>query len=655
MSSRSENERDTGEDEYQDEYLDSDEDQDFGSDEEEHGNDEAEAEAEIEDEEESELRPMSHGRKRPATASPPLPPPRKRGRPKGSKNKPKATPKDSRAQGKQAAKKVKKLSNVKVKRQKKTTQRQLISITYTRPRITVACVSAYVGPDVATFDANWTHADERAQGYEGSAEKRAISKMTLGSHGRQLTFWKVCLSVCQRSPFDILSSRRGLCYLPSKVTDKTSMAVWDQMFCREFADIMSHHVWNGDIDVLVTLLQYTVICRTDDRRRWQVPTTMVEAGPTVRLRTELQTYLAPLPTSIHELHKDIRDNRIPAIIHCPLSNLIMTIAEVEADRRESGHYTRWNTVKQFHDGYEMYGATIADLGIIKEAIKMFSKTSTEASFDAFKKINKLGREEVTIAQFRSLMRRAWLQEKRLIHCDKGLNGGSGTQPAKVAATVRVLTDSRRVEYEEVQDEVMSEVPSRADGRDTGTSNPGEDIDPPTFSDGAEDDFDDGGYGGGYEGGFDDRSDGLASGDDQDMGDAPETQPGGDPRSELPEEGSVPSESIAPTQIEDEMLGEPSFIDTLQSTPPASSVHEPDHHHQDPDQPLQSVESSLGSTSFEPLVPHVKPLVAPPLNAGRFASGVGSAGFGKGVVGYRKARDLREWENIEAITLVLKKL
>ncbi|KAH7254257.1 uncharacterized protein BKA55DRAFT_539090 [Fusarium redolens] len=614
MSSRSENERDTGEDEYQDEYLDSDEDQDFGSDEEEHGNDEAEAEAEIEDEEESELRPMSHGRKRPATASPPLPPPRKRGRPKGSKNKPKATPKDSRAQGKQAAKKVKKLSNVKVKRQKETTQRQLISITYTRPRITVACVSAYVGPDVATFDANWTHADERAQGYEGSAEKRAISKMTLGSHGRQLTFWKV--------------------------TDKTSMAVWDQMFCREFADIMSHHVWNGDIDVLVTLLQYTVICRTDDRRRWQVPTTMVEAGPTVRLRTELQTYLAPLPTSIHELHKDIRDNRSPAIIHCPLSNLMMTIAEVEADRRESGHYTRWNTVKQFHDGYEVYGVTIADLGIIKEAIEMFSKTSTEASFDAFKKINKLGREEVTIAQFRSLMRRAWLQEKRLIHCDK---------------------DSRRVEYEEVdeyeevQDEVMSEVPSRADGRDTGASNPGEDIDPPTFSDGAEDDFDDGGYGGGYEGGFDDRSDGLASGDDQDMGDAPETQPGGDPRSELPEEGSVPSESIAPTQIEDEMLGEPSFIDTLQSTPPASSVHEPDHHHQDPDQPLQSVESSLGSTSFEPLVPHVKPLVAPPLNAGRFASGVGSAGFGKGVVGYRKARDLREWENVEAITLVLKKL
>ncbi|KAF5577684.1 hypothetical protein FPANT_10287 [Fusarium pseudoanthophilum] len=381
-------------------------------------------------------------RKRPAPVSPPSPPPppvkRKPGRPPGSKNKPKggraapvappvaaaATLTDPTAPIQQTAE-AEKPKKPELKVLDGLTRAELIYMTYKRPDITLSQASTYVGPDTPPFSANWTHADERALRYDGSAEKFAISRLNSSSHSRQLTLWKICLSVCQRSPFDILSPRRGLCYLPSKITDTTSSAVWDQNFCHEFTDIISHPIWNRDIDVLVTILQYAVICRTDDRRRWQVPTTMVEAGPTVRLKTELQSCLGPLPTSVHKLHKHIRDNTGPDVIHCQLSNFMMAIAHVVSDRarRGDGHETRWETTEQFQDGYNVYGVTIADLGIIKQAILRFTRLSTVTSFGAFRRLGQLPKNEITIVQLRNLMRRAWLQERRRIHRDRQLNGG----------------------------------------------------------------------------------------------------------------------------------------------------------------------------------------------------------------------------------------
>lgn len=149
---------------------------------------------------------------------------------------------------------------------------------------------------------------------------------------------------------------------------------------------------------------------------------MIENGPTVRLRTELQSYLGPLPTSVHKFHKYIRATG-PEVVHCDLSNFLMAIADVVSDRaKRGGHEARWDTSQLFQDGYDVYGVTIADLGIIKEAILRFTRLSTETSFAAFGELKQVNRKVITMAEFPSLMRRAWLQEKRLIHCDQGLNG-----------------------------------------------------------------------------------------------------------------------------------------------------------------------------------------------------------------------------------------
>ncbi|KAF5553408.1 hypothetical protein FNAPI_6772 [Fusarium napiforme] len=174
---------------------------------------------------------------------------------------------------------------------------------------------------------------------------------------------------------------------------------------------------------------------------------MVEAGPTVRLRTELQSCLGPLPTSVHKLHKHIRDHTGPDVVHCQLSNFMMAIAHVVSDRtrRDDGHETRWDTTEQFQDGYDVYGVTIADLGIIKEAILRFTRLSTVTSFGAFKRLGQLPKNEITILQLRNLMRRAWLQERRRIHRDRQLNGGRSPTQSSTIVVLPALPDSRHSE------------------------------------------------------------------------------------------------------------------------------------------------------------------------------------------------------------------
>ncbi|KLP22149.1 uncharacterized protein LW94_14411 [Fusarium fujikuroi] len=625
---------------------------------------------------------MRSGRKRPAPASPTSPPPppktkRKAGRPKGSKNKPKAAqetqdapeapsaaPTDITASNQQTAQAGKPMKPVS-EALRGLSRKELTYITYERPMITLARALSYVGPDAPTFDANWTHADERALRYDGSAEKFAISRLNAGSHSRQLTFWKMCLSVCQRSPFDILSPRRGLCYLPSRITDATSKVAWDQGFCREFTDILTHRIWKRDIDVLVTILQYTVICRTDDRRRWQAPTTMIEGGPTVRLRTEMRSYLGPLPTSVHKFHKYIRATG-PEVVHCDLSNFLMAIADVVSDRaKRGGREVRWDTSQQFEDGYDVYGVTIADLGIIKEAILRFTRLSTETSFAAFKELKQINRNVIKMADFPNLMRRAWLQEKRHIHCDRGLNGGS--QHPMVVVTIPALPQSRRDEFDDLQDEAMTDTEPLMDVRASTASNQGVDNDPPTSPNGEKDqsddgghnddhggvtyDFDDGGYNTGCGGAFDDHFSSPVPRRDHDMGEDLETPQNDNLHSESAKEENAGSEINRHSDINVLTLEEPSFVESLRSTPPRDLASETDGRH-DPDQPLATLESP-GSASLQTDDSRPKPLKLKPLNPYRPSSRVGSIGSSTGVVRWRKERPAREQKDREAITKLWK--
>jgi hypothetical protein len=230
-----------------------------------------------------------------------------------------------------------------------------------------------------------------------------------------------------------------------------------------------------------------------------------------------------LQTSIHELHKDIRNNRSPDIIHCQLSNLMMKIADVAASRARSGAYRYWDKTKKVQDGYDVYGVTVLDLGIISEAIARSTGISTKAAFDAYKKINPIPRDILNDRQFRGLVRRAWLHEKRLIDVDQGLNGRSGTPAPRFSVSLPALTESRRDDVEEIPHPVQLEIESEAEDTGSEVEDAGLEAELPDLRGniddeqgyvGGEDGFDVGGYT------VDDWSEDVVQNGDNDSGDGP---------------------------------------------------------------------------------------------------------------------------------------
>ncbi|KAF5580049.1 uncharacterized protein FSUBG_13488 [Fusarium subglutinans] len=428
---------------------------------------------EAQEEEETELRSTTQSRKRRAIASLPSAPVAKkrgRGRPKGSGNKPKAVPKDPTALGRKTAKD-KKLSKAKLKSMSELRRAQMAALTYevmirrshllgwkrmpaqmlpTLTRVGLERMNAQSGimtPRRSETYVQWTSAVMIPNSFYGSTVFPCVS-------GLHLIFYPLAeVSAMYRQRMTVRWSSGAK---SSAESSRTS-------FLTAYG--------------MVTLML------------WKVPSTRFRESPTDLLRAELQVSTALLQTSIHELHKDIRDNRSPDIIHCQLSNLMMKIADVAAMRVKSGYNKRWHKTKENHDGYEVYGVTIADLGIIKEAIERSTGVSPETSFDAYKAIRPIPKDILDTVQFRGLMRRAWLHEKRLVDIDKGRNGRSGTQAARFAVALPALENSRRDEFEAEQDGVNGEIRSEGGEEVSEASNTGEES---SLDEG--DDFGDGGHG-----------------------------------------------------------------------------------------------------------------------------------------------------------------
>ena len=140
--------------------------------------------------------------------------------------------------------------------------------------ITADQLPQIIGPlQTPPFDDSWTQADEDHQKQIWSEALEAISNLDPTNHSRLITTWKLCYRLYKTSPFGLFSPMRGLCYLPnSEEQSQTSTMLWNLKFCEDLNRLLTHRAWMGNVDVVVTLLQYAVICRTDDRRVWQMPT-----------------------------------------------------------------------------------------------------------------------------------------------------------------------------------------------------------------------------------------------------------------------------------------------------------------------------------------------------------------------------------------------
>lgn len=358
--------------------------------------------------------------------------PKKRGpgRPKGSANK-------------------RKLSKVEQTRQKGAKREHLErhrDFATRHPMITEDQLPQIIGPlQTPPFDANWIEADEDHQKQIWSEALETVSNLDPTNHSRLITTWKLCYRLYKVSPFGLFSPMRGLCYLPnSEEQNQTSTVLWNIKFCDDLNRILIHRAWMGNVDVVVTLLQYTVICRTDDRRVWQMPNIPIEGGPLVRLRATLQSLQRPLPVPIRKLHREARDES-PQLILCPLSNLMREIAIAVKKDQDSSKASQIFSC----NGFLVYAVSPIDVRNILRAIDNSTLTNTQDEYRHFLDHRKTNQDMPNKKQLTEHMQSALLHEAREMDKQKGLNGRAEPGPA-VAAHSTPLRD--RDEYESVVEE-----------------------------------------------------------------------------------------------------------------------------------------------------------------------------------------------------------
>ncbi|KAG5762406.1 hypothetical protein H9Q72_009506 [Fusarium xylarioides] len=107
-----------------------------------------------------------------------------------------------------------------------------------------------------------------------------------------LELFIVCSRVYRCSPISIFSPFNGLsCDVPfsdQTFGDDTESAWWSTSV-RKLTKILTHSVFRGNLSHLVTVIQYAIILRTDDRRRWVITKrSPIEGGMLEMLRSHIK-------------------------------------------------------------------------------------------------------------------------------------------------------------------------------------------------------------------------------------------------------------------------------------------------------------------------------------------------------------------------------
>ncbi|KAL5598133.1 hypothetical protein FOBRF1_011926 [Fusarium oxysporum] len=160
-------------------------------------------------------------------------------------------------------------------------------------------------------DAQWGPEDDDAIAVEWDQSPQKANSLVFkpAQHGSLLTLFKVCLRLYKTTPITILSPYHSLRYHPVSPNGMGNKWVYSKSFCDELTALIVHPFWESDADLFATALQWTVICRLDDRRLWSgrlnKPCTALDS-----VYEEVQRcyeHNEALSCSYHEMHASERE------------------------------------------------------------------------------------------------------------------------------------------------------------------------------------------------------------------------------------------------------------------------------------------------------------------------------------------------------------
>ncbi|KAI8660112.1 hypothetical protein NCS57_00987600 [Fusarium keratoplasticum] len=296
-----------------------------------------------------------------------------------------------------------------------------------RPPVREEDVDKYVGPTAPPLNNMWTQQDEDAMMAEWNASPEKVVYASInGPNGVITTMWKVCLRVFRCSPLALISPRQGLRYQP--LAGPSQAGLWSREFCNRLTALFVYPVWQGRPIRLAMLLQYAVICRTDDRRPW-IPHPSCNALANLRQSME-QNKGSQLLQSVHKMHKEARALAIQAgQVPCTLSDLFLAIHRTV----KGWTFDRIPEVVTSSSGFEVYSVTIHDLKVVAAAINATINCTVDEAYEAFKTAKGSGLEIPKASQLREFYERAAQQQLRQIAMahrdDEGEGEGEGEEMA----------------------------------------------------------------------------------------------------------------------------------------------------------------------------------------------------------------------------------
>ncbi|KAI8714974.1 hypothetical protein NCS52_01004000 [Fusarium sp. LHS14.1] len=225
------------------------------------------------------------------------------------------------------------------------------------PPIEETDFDAIVGPAEPTFTATWKNEDEELMLLEwnSSHEKKAYACIDV-DNASLTTLWKVCMRMFRCTPLDLISPLLNLKYGSSTV-------VFSQEFCDALTPLIVHAIWQGSAQRLAMVLQYAVICRTDDRRPWKPKF----RGFGLDLLVSSMDKHSSMPQPIHKMHHEARqrvdqrgqDSGI-------MSDVMYEVGEIVSEMSlEDMTVTAGCTV---YKGHEVYCVTTQDVELVTMAI-----------------------------------------------------------------------------------------------------------------------------------------------------------------------------------------------------------------------------------------------------------------------------------------------
>ncbi|KAH6952856.1 hypothetical protein DER45DRAFT_634423 [Fusarium avenaceum] len=201
--------------------------------------------------------------------------------------------------------------------------------------------------------------------------------------------WKICLHILHIGPYSLFSPLR-------KLHADTSRTYYNETFSQELCRLITHGAIAGNRKRLTLLLQFAVICRTDDRRHWNLPVTH-DIEVLKGLRKAIATSEDPLPTSIPDMLNSLlledlpgRSNEVtsdqlpegpPYSWSCETLPALMSHLSCISHEKSSTDASGPNVT--IYQGFDVYSVSTIDLQNIRKAIdivSIFNSPKSDLSF-----------------------------------------------------------------------------------------------------------------------------------------------------------------------------------------------------------------------------------------------------------------------------------